>query len=149
VSDYGVGVKLSRGAKRTLAAVVRTLVPADAAIPLSADDVGLVEAVIGEVETYPHRARRRIRLLLLATTYLPLVSGHRRRFAALSAEKQLEVLERNGRHSRSALRRLIVSHLKQLVYAAYVSQPAIEEAVGYRYECAKPRPDIEGSRVHH
>jgi hypothetical protein len=44
---------------------------------------------------------------------------------------------------------LVKSYLKQLVYAAYVSQPAVEETVGYRYECARPREGVFGERAHH
>jgi hypothetical protein len=57
-----------------------------------------------------------------------------------------------GRHKRSPLRRLIVGYLKGLVYANYLSQPAIEAAVGYRYECARPRADIDAQpeeQIHH
>jgi len=140
---------LSRRAKGTLAAAARTLVPGGGTIPASADDLGLVEALYDEVDGYPRRALRRTRLLLFATEYLPLVSGQKRRFTQLPPESRQEVLERNGRHKRSPLRRLIVSYLKQLVYSAYISQPAIEDAVGYRYECAKPREGIVGDRTHH
>ena len=149
---------LSRRARKTLAAVTRTLVPADASIPADADELGLIDDLITEVNAYPRRALRRTRLLLFATEYLPLVSGHPRRFSALSPEKRLSVLERNGRHKRSPLRRLIVSYLKQLVYSAYVSHPVVEDAVGYRYECARPRAGwsgatpsrgIVGERTHH
>ena len=149
---------LSRRAKKTLAAVTRTLVPSGGSIPADADELGLVEDVIAEVEGYPRRAQRRMKLLFFATDYLPLVSGHTRRFSALAPEDRLKVLESNGRHKRSPLRRLIVSYLKQLVYSAYISHPVVEEAVAYRYECAKPRAGwsgatpsegIVGERTHH
>jgi hypothetical protein len=140
---------LSRRAKKTLAAVARTLVPPGGSIAAGADELGLVDDLVAEVNGYPRRARRRMRLLLFATEYLPLVSGHARRFSALGAEQRLSVLEYNGRHRRSPLRRLIVSYLKQLVYSAYISHPVVEDAVGYRYECARPREGIEGERVHH
>jgi hypothetical protein len=125
-------------ARRTLAAAARTLVPAGGSIPQSADDLGLVDVLLAEIDGYPPRARRRTRLLLFATEYLPLVSGKVRRFSALSEDDRRDVLERNGRHKRSPLRRLIVSFLKQLVYSAYISQAVVEEAVGYGYECMRP-----------
>jgi hypothetical protein len=140
---------LSHRAKGTLAAAARTLVPGGGTIASSADDLGLVEALYDEVDGYPRRALRRTRLLLFATEYLPLASGRRHRFTKLSPQARQEVLERNARHKRSPLRRLIVSYLKQLVYSAYISQPAIEDAVGYRYECTKPREGIVGDRTHH
>ena len=143
---------LNRREQATLAAVARTLVPPGASIPQGADELGLIDALYEEVDGYPKRARRRIWLLLLATEYLPLVSGHVRRFRRLAPDKQHGVLERNGRHKRSPLRRLIVSLLKQVVYSAYISLPDVEAVVAYRYECLLPRAGItvtEGERVHH
>jgi hypothetical protein len=139
---------LGRRAKGTLAAVARVLVPPGGAIPQGADELGLVRTLYEEVDSYPRRALRRTRLLLFATEYLPLVSGKARRFSKLSAEDATDVLERNGRHPRSPLRRLIVSYLKQLVYSNYISQAPVEEAVGYLYGCAKPRTGDFGERTH-
>lgn len=135
--------------KATLAAVARVMVAPGGSIPYGADDLGLVDALIAEVDAYPHRARRRTRWLLAATELIPFVSGHRQRFTSLAPEEQHAVLEENGRHKRSPLRRLIVSYLKQLVYSAYISCPQIEDVVGYRYECVKPRTGISGDRTHH
>ena len=142
---------LGSAARKTLTAVAETLVPPDGSIPQSASDLGLPQQLIDEVNGYPPRAHRRMRLLLFATTWLPLVSGKTRHFAGLSPEDRTEVLERNGRHKRSPLRRLIVSYLKQLVYSSYISQAPVEDAVGYRYECLRPRPGVAatGGRVHH
>ncbi len=126
--------------------------PAGGSIPVDADELGLIDQLIDEVESYPRRAHRRTRLLLFATEYLPLVSGHVRRFSALGAEQRLRVLEHNARHRRSPLRRLIVSYLKQLVYSSYISQPAVEQAVGYRYECVRSRDGVVAApeeRIHH
>ena len=123
--------------------------PSGGSIPQDADELGLVDDVIAEVEAYPRRAQRRMKQLFFATEYLPLVSGHRRRFSALGPDDRLKVLESNGRHKRSPLRRLIVSYLKQLVYSAYISHPVVEDAVAYRYECAKPREGVVGERTHH
>lgn len=146
-------VALSRRERRTLAAVTRVLVPEGTAVGPSADDVGLVEKVTAEVEGYPPIARRRIRLLLLAIEFLPLVDGPRRRpFSALEPKQQRQVLSRTGRHRRSALRRLVVSYLKQLVYAAYIAQPEVEQAIGYTYACLRPRAGIEAGpqeQIHH
>jgi hypothetical protein len=58
------------------------------------------------------------------------------------------VLEANYHHA-FFLRRMIVSFLKQLVYTSYLSVPEVEDAVGYRYECARPLDGVSGDRVHH
>lgn len=141
---------LSKSARSTLAAVTRTLVPPGGAIPYGADDLDLIRHVTDEVEGYPYRARRRIKLLLFAIEYLPLADRHRKRFSSLDPKAQRKFLAATGRHPRSPLRRLVVSYLKQMIYAAYLSQPDVEEAVGYRYECARPRRDVttEG-QIHH
>jgi hypothetical protein len=143
-------VSLSSRARGTLAAVTRTLVPPGGVLGYGADDVDLVRYVTDEVEGYPRRARRRIRLLLFAVEYLPLVSGRIRTFRHLGPKEQRRFLAATGRHPRSPLRRLIVSYLKQMVYAAYLSQAPVEEAVGYRYECARPREGVAAEgQVHH
>lgn len=140
---------LSRRERRTLEAAARTLVPSGGSIPHSADDLGLTAALTAEIDGYPRRARRRTKLLLFAVEHLPLVSGHRRRFSRLSEDDRLAVLEANGRHRRSPVRRLIVSLLKQVVYSSYISQPAVEDAVGYRYECVLPLEGPTDERTHH
>lgn len=143
---------LSRRQRKTLAAVTRVLVPPGGSIGLGADDVDLVRKVTEEVEGYPHRAHRRIRLLLFAIEHLPLASGGLRRFSAMEPDAQTAFLAKAARHKRSPLRRLIVSYLKQMIYAAYLSQPEIENAVGYRYECAKPREGVVAEpreQIHH
>ncbi|MEX2394698.1 MAG: hypothetical protein WD826_09505 [Actinomycetota bacterium] len=124
-----------------MAAATRTLVPAGGTVPQGADDLGLIDELFVEVDNYPPRALRRTKLLLFATEYLPLVSGKTRRFSKLGDEARLEVLERNARHKRSPLRRLIVSYVKQLVYSAYISQAPVEDAVGYSGECLRPSRD--------
>ncbi len=128
------------------------MVPPKTAIGFSADDLDLVRKVTDEVEGYPPRAHRRIRLLLFGTEHYPLLSGHVRRFSRLGPSDQKAFLAAMGRHKRSPLRRLVISYLKQLVYANYLSQPEVEEAVGYRYECTRPREGIDvqpEEQIHH
>lgn len=143
---------LTRRNRATLAAVTRTLVPPGTAVGLGADDLDLVAKVTAEVEGYPRRAHRRIRLLLLAVEHYPLISGRLRRFSRLDGKAQKDFLGKMGRHPRSPLRRLVVSYLKALVYANFLSQAAVEAAVGYRYECARSRAGVEATpeeQIHH
>ena len=143
---------LSRRNRATLDAVTHVLVPPGTAIGVSADDVDLVTRVTEEVEGYPPRAHRRIRLLLFGIEHYPFLSGRIRRFSHLGPNDQKTFLASMGRHKRSPLRRLIVSYLKQLVYANYLSQPEVEAAVGYRYECARTRAGVEAQpqeQIHH
>jgi hypothetical protein len=70
----------------------------------------------------------------------------------MSPDDQTAALSSMGRHRRSPLRRLVLSYLKQMIYAAYLSQPEVEAAVGYRYECARPREGVDASpeeQIHH
>lgn len=143
---------LSKRNRRTLAAVTRALVPSGGVIPYSADDVDLVKKVTCEVEGYPRRARRRIRLLLFAVEHFGLLGWPPRLFSSLEPKAQERYLRGMARHPRSPLRRLVVSYLKQMIYANYLSQPEVESAVGYRYECARPRAGIDVTpeeQVHH
>ena len=136
--------------KATLEAVVRHLVPSGTALGAGADELDLVAKVGAEVDGYPPRAHRRIRLLLFGIEHYTVLSGHVRRFSRLDPEAQMAYLASMARHPRSPLRRLIVAYLKQLVYANFLSQPEIETAVGYHYECAKPRAGVQpGEQIHH
>jgi hypothetical protein len=145
-------VALSRRNRATLADVTRILVPSGAAVPYGADELDLVRKVTEEVEGYPPRARRRIRLLLFGIEHYPLLGRSPRRFTKFNPDDQRRFLASMGRHRRSPLRRLIVSYLKQMIYAAYLSQPEVEAAVGYRYECARPRAGVvvtPEEQIHH
>jgi hypothetical protein len=89
-------------------------------------------------------------LLLFGVEHYQLISGRVRRFSALSAEDQVAFLNELGHHKRSALRRLVVSYLKSIVFGAYVSQPEVEAVVGYRYECLKPLGEAKPEeQIHH
>jgi hypothetical protein len=128
------------------------MVPPGGAVEAGADDLDLARKIADDVDTYPRFAHNQIRLLLFAIEHYPLIGGHRRRFSRLSADDQAAFLEKAGHQKRSALRRLVVSYLKQLVLGMYVSQPEVETAVGYRYECAKPLAGIEAEpreQIHH
>lgn len=135
---YSLGVALSRRNRGTLAAVARVLIPSGGPVPPGADDLDLPRKIADDVDNYPRFGHRQIRLLLFAIEHYPLISGHVRRFSRLPPEKQATFLDTTAHHKRSALRRLVVSYLKQLCYGMYVSEPDVEAAVGYRYECARP-----------
>lgn len=135
----------------TLEAAARIFVPPGGAIEPGADDVDLADRILDEVAGYPKRVRRQIRLFLTAFELLPFVSGHRRRFSRLAAADQAAFLEANYRHP-WAIRRQITTLMKQLCLTAYLQIPEVEEAVGYRYECQRPREGVEahpGEQVHH
>jgi hypothetical protein len=141
-------MRLSRRNVATLEAAARVLVPPGGIIEPGADELRLVDAIVADVASWPPRVRSRIKMLLVAVEMLPFASGQRRSFRALDPDVQKKVLERNGHHS-FALRRLVVSRLKQLVLTAYLCTPEVEEAVGYRYECARPRAGVIGEQTHH
>ena len=141
---------LSRRNRRTLAAVARAMVPSGGAVKGGADELELPRKIADDVDTYPRFAHNQVRLLLFAVEHYPLVSGHARRFSALSPDKQVAVLNELGHHERSALRRLVVSYLKSIVFGSFVSQPETEAAIGYRYECLKPLGDARPEeQLHH
>lgn len=137
--------------QETLAAAARILVPVGGSLELGADDLQLARKIADEVATYPRFARRQVKLLLFAVQHYPLISGYSRRFRRLPSDKQAEFLDRMAHHKRSALRRLVLAYIKQMVYGMYVSQPEVEAAVGYRYECARPRGHAAApeDQIHH
>jgi hypothetical protein len=129
---------LSRRNRRTLAAVSRAMVPPGGAAEAGADELDLPRKIAEDINTYPRFAHNQVRLLLFAVEHYPLISGYRRRFCRLSAAEQPGFLTKLGHNERSALRRLVYSYLKSIVFGAYVSHPDVEKAIGYRYECVRP-----------
>jgi hypothetical protein len=145
-----LGVALSRRNRRTLAAVARAMVPAGGAVAAGADDLDLPRKAADDIDTYPRFAHNQVRLLLFAVEHYPLVSGYRRRFTALPADQQPAFLTKLGHHERSALRRLVYSYLKSIVFGAFVSHPDVEKVIGYRYECVRPLAEASPEeQIHH
>ena len=133
-----------------MAAVARAMVPPGGAVAAGADDLGLPAKIAASVDDYPRFAHNQVRLLLFGVEHYPLISGHMRRFSALSSEEQFSFLDAMAHHKRSALRRLVVSYLKSIVFGAYVSQPEVEGAIGYRYECVRQLGEAgPEEQVHH
>lgn len=126
------------------------MVPPGGAIGAGADDLDLPRKVAAEIDTYPPFAHNQVRLLLFAVEHYPLVSGYRRRFSALPPDERPVFLTSLGHHKRSALRRLVYSYLKSIVFGAFVSHPDVEKVIGYRYECLRPRGRAEPEeQIHH
>ncbi len=136
--------------RRTLTAVARAVVPPGGAVAAGADELDLPAKIARDVDAYPRFAHNQIRLLLFAVEHYPLVSGRLRRFSRLDPKDQFAFLDAMAHHESSALRRLVVSYLKSIVYGAYVSQPVVEAAIGYRYECLRPLRDAASrGQIHH
>ena len=126
------------------------MVPAGGVVEPGADELDLPRKITEEIDTYPRFAHNQVRLLLFAVEHYPLLSGQRRRFSGLPPEKQFEFLNEMAHHKRSALRRLVVSYLKSIVFGAFVSQPETEAVVGYRYGCLKQLADASSEeQIHH
>lgn len=114
-----------------------TMIPEGGTLP-GAAQLGLSDTISRNVDAYPPYAHTQVRLLLFALEHYPLLSGYTRRFTGLDAGSRAAYLDRMAHHRRSALRRLVISYIKQLVFGMYVSERAVEGAIGYRYECARP-----------
>lgn len=127
---------LTRRNRRTLAAAARVMVPPGGAVAAGADELGLAATIAGEVDAFPRVPRNLVRLLLFAVEHYPLISGRRRRFTALATHDQAAFLD--GLTRKGALRRLVYSNLKSIVFGAFVSHPDVEKVIGYRYECLRP-----------
>jgi hypothetical protein len=126
------------------------MVPTGGAVEAGADELDLPRKIAEVVDRYPRFAHNQIRLLLFAVEHYPVLSRRVRRFSALRQDEQFAFLDAMAHHKRSALRRLVASYLKSIVYGAYVSQPEVEAAIGYRYECLKPLGEAQpGDQIHH
>lgn len=139
---------LSRHERATLDAAARVLVPRGSPGG-GADELAIGPRAADDIDAWPLRPRLKFRLVLLAVRLLPLALGHRRTFTALDDAGREAVLVAGNRH-RWALVRLVISYLKQHVLSVYLQEPSVEAAVGYRYECARPREGIDTKgQVHH
>jgi hypothetical protein len=126
------------------------MVPPGGAVEAGADELGLAAKIGDEVDTFPRVPHNLVRLLLFAVEHYPLIGGRRRRFTALAPGDQIAFLDELGHHERSALRRLVYSYLKSIVFGAFVSHPAVEKVIGYRYECVRPLTESSPEeQIHH
>ena len=82
------------------------------------------------------RVVARLRWIVSAWDLSPVATRARARFSSLDRNAQKDWVERCYR-SRSALRRLHVAALKQLVFLAWASRPEVEDALGYDYRCRR------------
>ena len=141
---------LSARNRKTLAAVARAMVPSGGVVEADADELDLPRRIADEIDDYPRFAHTQVRLLLFAAEHYPLISGYRRRFCGLSPDEQPVFLTKLGHHKRSALRRLVYSYLKSIVFGAFVSHPDVEKVIGYRYECVRPLAEASPEeQTHH
>jgi hypothetical protein len=145
-----LGVALTRRNRRTLDAAARAMVPPGGVVEAGAEELGLPDRIADDVDSFPRIPHNLVRLLLFAVEHYPLISGRKRRFTALAPDDQFAFLNELGHHERSALRRLTYSYLKSIVFGAFVSHPAVEEVIGYRYECQRPLAEAgPEEQIHH
>jgi hypothetical protein len=141
---------LSRRNRSTLAAAARAMVPPGGVVSAGADELGLPTAIAADVESFPRVPHNLVRQHLFAVEHYPLLAGRRRRFTSLEPDDQLAFLNELGHHDRSAVRRLTYSYLKSIVFGAFVSHPAVEKVIGYRYECMRPLAEASPvEQAHH
>lgn len=86
-----------------------------------------VESVLAERDD---TVRRQLKRFLRALDILSIIS-HRRRFARLTRQDRTALLERLGA-SRFVIIRRGVWGLKTLIFMGYYTQPAVQQALGYR-----------------
>lgn len=127
---------LSRHDRETLRAVARILIPSGGQVQPGADDLGIADQIADSIDTWSPGVRREVRWMLRAMDRLPMLRTGRP-FRKLSAERQRTILEANYRSPR-LWRRFMVSSIKQLCYATYVSHPQVEAVIGYGRDCARP-----------
>ena len=126
------------------------MIPPGGAVAAGADDLDLPRKIANDIDSYPRFPHNQVRLLLFAVEHYPLICGYRRRFSALPDEERPAFLTKLGHSERSAVRRLVYSYLKSIVFGAFVSHPDVEKVIGYRYECVKPRGDATPEeQIHH
>jgi hypothetical protein len=141
---------LSKRNRETLRAMARVLIPPGGQVPPGADDLDIAGQIADAIDTWSPGVRREVGWMLRAIEWLP-VPRHRRRFSKLKPERQHAFLEANY-HSPRTARRFMVSSIKQLCFAVYLSQRQVEAVVGYRYECLRPRDGMDAApaqQVHH
>jgi NAD-dependent dihydropyrimidine dehydrogenase PreA subunit len=129
VSARGVGIG------EALREVADHLLPTGSALP------GATEAMVAprmddRVATWDAAVTARVRSLVLAWEWSPVLSRHRRRFSKLTRDQQGEWIASCYR-SRIAFRRLHITALKQLIFLEWGSSPRVEDALGYDYRCRR------------
>ncbi|MFO8057862.1 MAG: hypothetical protein R6V10_11255 [bacterium] len=97
-----------------------------------------LDRVVRELDLYfgrmPSLYRSGIIWLLRALEASPFMMGHRRRFSKLGREDQIKILS-SFENSGNYIQRASSLMLKTSVLIVYLSEPAVERALGYDHEC--------------
>jgi choline dehydrogenase-like flavoprotein len=121
---------LTRGQRRTLAALSETLLPAGHQRIPGAAEVGLPERIEAQLETYPPSVRGLVRLMLSGFDLMGVASAGLRPFHLMNPEQRERFMEHVESIRLSAPRDLAVG-LKGLLSIIYFSTPEVASAIGY------------------
>lgn len=128
-------MRLSEREMRCIAALARCMLPEGMELP-GGDRAGVAARMQEQTSYLSPRVTSRLRWIVRLWDLTPLASRLRKRFGGLSPDDQAEWLE-SAYRSRSAVRRLHVAALKQLIFLAWASVPEVEDALGYDYRCRR------------
>ncbi len=112
-------------------AVGMTLFPREGAIPLDADDAGVVEYFVDYWERLPNLEQAQVRALLLAVElgFAAWSRDPRARFTTATGEDRWAYLEGWSRTA-NHMQRMVFEGLRTMFLLGYVDSPAVRRAIG-------------------
>lgn len=116
-----------------IAGLAHAMLPATNSLP--GGEV-VVDRLAEQLDSWTPLTRARVRWLVRAWDVAPLASRYRARFSELSPSDQENFVAASYR-ARNPARRLHMAALKQFVFLAWASVPAVEDALGYDYRCRR------------
>ena len=128
-------VRLTRRDLRCIQGLARCMLPEGFDVP-GGDKAGVADRMQEQNAYLAPAIARRLGWIVRLWDWSSLLSGHRARFGDLDPAAQQQWVER-GYRSRTALRRLHLAVLRQLIFLAWASVPEVEDALGYDYRCRR------------
>jgi len=126
--------RLGEGASETMKNLVGAMIGDFADVADKPDDDYLLDEIEKYIGSLPSLYQMGMVWILRAMEVAPLAMGYGHQFSNLSRDEQIRFLEAFEKSSNYVQRGVILA-LKTAVLLVYLSEPAIEHALGYDHKC--------------
>ena len=130
----GSEFKFGEGGYESMKNVIMATIADYAEMEARPDEERLMREMELMLGSLPSLYRMGIVWILRALEMAPLAMGHRKQFSNLERDDQVKVLDAFEK-SANYVQRGIILALKSLVLVIYLSEPEVEQALGYDHKC--------------
>jgi len=128
------GFKFGEGGYESMKNVIMATIADYADMDQRPDEERLMREMELMLDSLPSLYRMGIVWILRALEMAPLAMGYRKQFSGLERDDQVKVLDAFEK-SANYVQRGIILVLKSLVLVIYLSEPEVEQALGYDHKC--------------